>query len=77
MVDFEKAMMNSITTVFPSMEVKGCFFHFSQNIYRKIQEVGLLQLYNSDANFLKMRMIASLAFYMPDKVTEAFEVLAE
>ena len=72
MVDFEKAMMNSFS-LYGSQRV------FSSTLARifteKIQEVGLLQLYNSDANFLKMRMIASLAFYMPDKVTQAFEYL--
>ena len=78
MIDFERAMINSIATVFPNAEINGCFFHLSQNIYKKIQEFGLSQLYNTDANFsLKMRMIAALAFYPPDNIEEAFETLAE
>ena len=40
MVDFEKAMINSIKIVFPYAEVKGCFFHFSQNIYKQVKPIG-------------------------------------
>jgi hypothetical protein len=30
--DFEKAAMNSIKNEFPSTEIHGCFFHFSQAV---------------------------------------------
>ena len=57
MIDFERAMINSIVKVFPYVEVKGCFFHLCQNTYKKIQEAGLSSLYNKDENFsLQMQL---------------------
>lgn len=78
MIDFEMAVINSLEIVFPESEVKGCFFHLSQNIYRKIQENGLQQRYQEDSNFaLKLRMIPALAFVPTDDVVGAFEQLSE
>ena len=37
MVDFEKAAINALEEIF----IAVCFFHLSQNIYKKIQSVGL------------------------------------
>ena len=34
-VDFEKASINAFKAVFPSVSVKGCFFHFAQANWRK------------------------------------------
>ena len=39
MIDFERAMINSIATVFPNAEINGCFFHLSQNIYKKFKNL--------------------------------------
>jgi hypothetical protein len=39
--DFELATINAFRTVFPSLHVAACFFHFSQSLWRKIQELGL------------------------------------
>ena len=35
-VDFEQAAINAFRANFPVTTIDGCFFHFSQNIYRKI-----------------------------------------
>ena len=40
MVDFELAVLNVIDASFPDSSKKGCFFHFSQAIFRKIQSLG-------------------------------------
>ncbi len=61
--DFEKAAINSFESRFPNVQVLGCFFHFSQNVYKKISENGLQVRYRNDANFaLSARMIPALAF---------------
>jgi len=39
--DFEIAAINAINDVYPSAIHSTCFFHFFQNIYTKIQNVGL------------------------------------
>ena len=65
--------MNSAETVFPGVIVHGCFFHLSQNIWKKIQQNGLSPLYEADIDFaLSMRMIAALAFIDLPDVPQAF-----
>ena len=40
-VDFEQGAIKAFREEFPVVEVKGCHFHFTQCIWRKIQELGL------------------------------------
>ena len=71
--DFEQAAMNSARNVFVGVNVKGCFFHLSQNIWKKIQQNGLAVLYENDDEFsILMRMIAALAFVPEVDVPQAF-----
>ena len=50
-VDFEKAPINAFFTVFPKVQGRGCFFfHFALANWRKVQEVGLAPLCNTEAN---------------------------
>ena len=39
--DFEAATWLSLRVVLPNVEVKGCLFHFTQAVFRKIQSLGL------------------------------------
>ncbi|CAF2563274.1 unnamed protein product [Rotaria sp. Silwood2] len=39
--DYELSAINSFKKVFPTIHVSGFFFHFSQSLWRKIQELGL------------------------------------
>ncbi|XP_053618109.1 uncharacterized protein LOC128679717 [Plodia interpunctella] len=39
--DYEQAAMNAISKVFPSVEVKGCYFHFSHNVWKKAKALNL------------------------------------
>jgi len=40
MTDFERASINAVHSVFPTTRIVGCWFHLSQCIWRKIQELG-------------------------------------
>jgi hypothetical protein len=40
--DFEKAAVNVFTEECPNSRLQGCFFHFSQAIYRHVQSAGLM-----------------------------------
>jgi len=39
--DFKIAAMNGFSQEYPNVQQSGCFFHFSQNVYRRIQRAGL------------------------------------
>ena len=55
------------------MNVTGCFFHLSQNIWKRIQQNGLAVLYETDNEFSRlMRMIPSLAFVPEVDVPQVF-----
>jgi hypothetical protein len=78
MMDFEKAAINAVQDVYPDAKIQGCLYHLSQNIYRKVQSLGLQERYQTDAEFsLLMRMIPALAFVPIDEVINVFEELQE
>ena len=57
-VDFEQAAINSFNLIWPITQVKACFFHLSQSVYRKLQSLGLQSEYHNDPDFaLTMRML--------------------
>nr|XP_042913287.1 uncharacterized protein LOC122273274 [Parasteatoda tepidariorum] len=45
MMDFEAGAMNALQEVIPWIVIKGCYFHFSQSIWRKVQALGLVSDY--------------------------------
>jgi len=47
--DFELAAIQACQSIFPNTKISGCFFHYSQSIWRKIQELGLSRLVSSSA----------------------------
>ena len=66
-----------IDASFPDSSKKGCFFHFSQAIFRKIQSLGLQVRCKDDEDFAhKVSMLAALAFVPePDVINNAFEAV--
>ena len=40
LMDFESASLNAVSESFPNTDLKGCFFHLCQALYRKITELG-------------------------------------
>ena len=76
MVDFELAVLNATDALFPDSSKKGCFFHFSQAIFKKIQSLGLQVRYKDDKDFThKVCMLAALAFVPEPDVINAFEAV--
>jgi hypothetical protein len=43
--DFETAIHNAVTIVWPGLEVKACRFYLGQSWWRKIQSLGLSKQY--------------------------------
>ena len=79
MSDFEAAFINAASKCFNGVEQKGCYFHFSQCLWRRIQqEPGIVKRYNEDSEFaLSLRQVAALAFVPVDDVLKSFELLTE
>ena len=78
LLDFEKAAINAAGRIFTGAEIKCCFFHLSQNIFRQVQENGLQNRYRDDAEFaLGVRMVAATAFVPVDQIVDAYEQLQQ
>lgn len=52
--DFELAMIQEVKTQFSFVNVKGCFFHYAQASWRKVQSLGLQEEYKSNPDMNKM-----------------------
>jgi len=48
MVDFESVIWKALKTVFADIAIRGCVFHMTQAIWRKVQERGLQTAYGRD-----------------------------
>ncbi|CAG7723693.1 unnamed protein product [Allacma fusca] len=77
--DFEAAALRAFREVFPGTIQRGCYFHFGQCIWRKIQSLGsICSKYTSDADFvLNMRLLGALAFIPVDEVIYSFEIIQQ
>lgn len=63
-IDLQPQFVEVIRAEFQGVQNKGCHFHLSQNIYRKVQEFVLKVQYRTDENFsLLNRHIPALAFF--------------
>lgn len=78
LVDFEKAAMTAFESAFPTATVTGCYFHLTQSIIRKVNEIGMkVDYHNNDELRACIRCLSALAFVPPNDVCEAFDLLAE
>ncbi|XP_065927384.1 uncharacterized protein [Magallana gigas] len=65
LADFETAVHNSIRDVFPGITTKGCFFHFTQAVWRLAQITGLQIPYREDDNVKKLIRRAAVLPIVP------------
>ena len=47
-IDYETAVQNAARTSFPGITIKGCFFYYTQCIWRKVQNTGMQTHYSDD-----------------------------
>ena len=43
--DFESGLFPAIMAEFPNTQIKGCHFHYCQDIYKTVQRLGLANYY--------------------------------
>ena len=59
-------------------EIHGCFFHLSQSILRRLQNLSLISRYRNDEDFfIDVKKIMALALLPIDSVIDGFETLQE
>ena len=76
MVDFELAVHNVIRLVLPTTLIRGCFFHYGQALFRKLQHLKLSYRLKSNDEIRKwFRMFLGLAFVAVPHLQEAFNVI--
>lgn len=78
MMDFEMAALKACKNVFDMADIHGCIFHFGQNIWRHVQQLGLQTKYSEDDDFaLNIRLLIALAYVPKENVIDAFEELMQ
>ena len=78
LMDFERVALNSVCQVYPNTEFTGCFYHFSSNIKKHVQNLGLQNHYQNDESFaLWLCMLSALAFVTPNYVISYFKLLID
>ena len=71
---FESGVIPAVRTVFLRSEQVGCWFHLSQCIYRKIQDIGLSREYSSNEIIQNVsRKLFSLPFLPPNEIVRGFQ----
>jgi len=77
MTDIEDTVLRAIQGVFDGgVQQHGCFYHLTQSTWRKIQELGLTNLYREDDNFkLFVGMLDGLAFLPLNQVPAGMHLL--
>lgn len=77
--DFEQAVFNALRATFGQhVNSRGCFYHLTQSTWRKIQELGLTELYKTDEKVrLFCGMLDGLAFLPVEEVPTGMNCLKD
>jgi hypothetical protein len=70
--DFEKGAMNAFKFHFTNIRIRGCLFHFGQNLYRKWVKIGLKQEFQQDAYHKWFVHLFMLSMVPPDHIDSVF-----
>lgn len=77
-MDFELPMMNTIKKLYMDSQIQGCFFHFSQAVWRKIKKRSLIEDYESDSKLqFELKKLTALCFVPPNSVDEYYTSITE
>ena len=77
-IDFEKALLNSLQKTCSNSFVNGCAFHFGQSIWRQIQALSLVNDYkNNDSIRYIIRKYLNLSFVPLGEIYLQYHYLKE
>ncbi|CAK9292470.1 unnamed protein product [Gordionus sp. m RMFG-2023] len=72
-IDFEISMKLALLVVFPYAVIRGCFFHYGQSLWRKIQSLSLTRDYKERADVQGiLRRIFALPFCNPSQLSTVY-----
>ena len=70
---WEKGARNAVKKQFQGSYLRGCYFHYSQSIWRKVQKLGLSNVYHSNQKFRALiRAFMSLPFLPADQILSTY-----
>ena len=76
-IDFELGMKKAIQEVLPDSQIRGCYFHYSQAIIKRVNDLRLMPNYmvlNSPARKI-IRTMTILPLLPLDKIDQAFDLM--
>lgn len=74
--DFEMGLKNAIETELPNTRVVGCYFHFCQSLWRKIQELGLSRTYRRRRHVrMLLRKLMAIGYLPVNIVRQNFNMI--
>ena len=69
MSDWEQAARNAVKKIFNGIKLQGCWFHYTQRIWKKLQKTNLVSTYINNVEFHNyVRCIMALPFLPPDVI---------
>jgi hypothetical protein len=72
--DFEKAVWKTVRAKLPSVTIRGCGYHWTQSLFRFIQQNGLRRAYRTDQEVRnKCRQLMSLHLMPHEKIEKRFK----
>jgi hypothetical protein len=75
-IDFELANIKAIKELFPSTKIYGCFFHFTQNMWKHVQcENKVVEFISGAEYYYLFRALQSLAFVPLEHVDFVFDFI--
>ena len=75
-VDFEAAIWAAARDVMPRITIRGCAFHWTQTVWRKVQSIELQGTYTNDVATHKIiRKILALPFLPAEHISVMFQSL--
>lgn len=78
MCDFELANMNAVRAHFPGIDLRGCLFHFGQNVWRHAEDNGLKGPYKNDEEIRKqIQYLLGLPFVPVEDIPEVFDSISD
>jgi len=61
--DFERSLMTALETELPRSRLAGCYYHFSQSLWRHLQQLGLSGHYRRERRLQRVvRKVTALGF---------------